>query len=136
MAHGLIWSALLLLLVWLTWSGKREYDKLQRYQEWARQFEKSKYDIYAVLGKKGDLLVVGIPTPRGITEEKTVYLSRLKAVELYWKKQLLSPGQQIPEGGEGLLKLVLEEETVEVPFTDIKIAARWRDYLSSLVEGV
>ncbi|MCS6942764.1 MAG: hypothetical protein NZ901_10140 [Geminocystis sp.] len=135
MERGLVWSALLLVIVWLTWSGKREYDKLQKYQEWARQFEKSKYDIYAVLGKKGNSLVVGIPTPKGIKEEKTVSLSRIRAVELYWKKQLLSSGQEIPERGEGLLELILEEETIEVPFTDIRIAAQWRDYLNGLLGG-
>lgn len=52
MERGLLWLPLLVLFFWLAWSGKKEYDKVQAYQAWAEQFDKSKYDIYSVLGKK------------------------------------------------------------------------------------
>ncbi len=63
MERGLIWLPLLGLFIWLAWQGRNEFQKVEAYQNWAKQFEKSKYDIYAVLGQNGNELTWGKPTP-------------------------------------------------------------------------
>lgn len=57
MEHGLLWLPLLAAFFWLAWQGSQEYQKIEAYRTWAEQFDKAKYDIYAVLGKKVTLLL-------------------------------------------------------------------------------
>ncbi len=53
MTRGLIWLPLLAIFIGLAWAGWNEYQKLEAYRAWAEQFDRAKYDIYAVLGQKG-----------------------------------------------------------------------------------
>jgi hypothetical protein len=62
MERGLMWLPLLALFIGLAWAGWREFRKVEAYQTWAQDFDRHKYDIYAVLGQKGDQLVWGKPT--------------------------------------------------------------------------
>ncbi|MBD2393022.1 hypothetical protein VKI22_05660 [Cyanobacterium aponinum UTEX 3221] len=133
MERGLLWLPLLVLFFWLAWSGKKEYDKVQAYQAWAEQFDKSKYDIYSVLGKKGDLITIGIPTNQGIKEQKTFSLQNLSQLNLLIKNQVVDV-DNLPEKGEATLQFSLKEnQTIDVPFTDINIASQWFKYLKKLI---
>ncbi|AFZ52216.1 hypothetical protein [Cyanobacterium aponinum] len=133
MERGLLWLPLLVLFFWLAWSGKKEYDKVQAYQAWAEQFDKSKYDIYSVLGKKGDLITIGIPTNQGIKEQKTFSLQNLSQLNLLVKNQVVDV-DNLPEKGEATLQFSLKEnQTIDVPFTDINIASQWLKYLKKLI---
>lgn len=132
MERGLLWLPLLVLFFWLAWSGKKEYDKVQAYQAWAEQFDKSKYDIYSVLGKKGDLITIGIPTNQGIKEQKTFSLQNLSQLNLLVKNQVVDV-DNLPEKGEATLQFSLKEnQTIDVPFTDINIASQWLKYLKKI----
>ncbi|WP_330202213.1 hypothetical protein [Cyanobacterium sp. Dongsha4] len=133
MERGLLWLPLLILFFWLAWSGKKEYDKVQAYQAWAEQFDKSKYDIYSVLGKKGDLITIGIPTIKGIKDQKTFSLQNLSQLNLLVKNQVVEI-DNLPEKGEATLQFSLKEnETIDVPFTDINIASQWFKYLKKSI---
>jgi len=133
MERGLLWLPLLVLFFWLVWSGKKEYDKVQAYQAWAEQFDKSKYDIYSVLGKKGDLITIGIPTNQGIKEQKTFSLQNLSQLNLLVKNQVVDV-DNLPEKGEATLEFSLKEnQTIQVPFTDINIASQWFKYLKKSI---
>lgn len=129
MERGLLWLPLLVLFFWLAWSGKKEYDKVQAYQAWAEQFDQSKYDIYSVLGKKGDLITIGIPTTKGIKDQKTFSLQNLSQLNLLIKNQVVDV-DNLPEKGEATLQFSLKENlTIQVPFTDINIASQWFKFL-------
>lgn len=129
MERGLIWLPLLLLFFWLAWSGKKEYDKVQAYQAWAEQFDQSKYDIYSVLGKKGNFITVGKPTSQGIKEQKTFSLQSLSQLNLLVKNQIVEI-DNLPEKGEAILQFSFKEnQTIQVPFTDINLASHWFKYL-------
>jgi hypothetical protein len=41
MERGLLWTPLLILFIWLAWSGWNEYQKVEIYREWAENFESS-----------------------------------------------------------------------------------------------
>lgn len=136
MERGLIWLPLLVLFFWLVWSGKKEYDKVQVYQLWSEQFDKSKYDIYSVLGKKGDLITIGIPTNKGIKDQKTFSLQDLSQLNLLMKNKIID-GDNIPDKGEANLQFQLREnQIIDVPFTDINIAHQWFKYLRGSLEGM
>jgi hypothetical protein len=134
MERGLIWLPLLALFIWLTWSGKNEYQKVEAYKVWAEKFDKSKYDIYAVLGRKGNLITWGKPTAKGIIEQSTFSLQQLKTIQLYVDSQLVN-FNKLPTKGKVFLRFILAtNEIVDIPFTEIKLAAQWRDYLNNFLE--
>ncbi len=133
MERGLLWLPLLVLFFWLAWSGKKEYDKVQAYQAWAEQFDQSKYDIYSVLGKKGDLITIGIPTTKGIKDQKTFSLQNLSQLNLLVKNQIIDVND-IPDKGEATLQFSFKEnQIIDVPFTDINIASQWFKYLQKMI---
>jgi hypothetical protein len=132
MERGLLWFPLLIVFIWLAWSGKKEYQKVEAYKLWAEQFDQSKYDIYAVLGKKGDLITWGKPTSKGIINQKTFSLQNLEQINLTLKNQIINI-DNIPENGEGNLQFLLKDnEIINIPFTDINLAVRWLTYLQNL----
>lgn len=59
MERGLLWLPLLAVFIWLAWQGWNEYQKVEAYQNWAKHFERAKYDIYAVLAQNGSNLTWG-----------------------------------------------------------------------------
>ena len=52
MERGLLWLPLLVVFIWLAWSGWNEYQKVEAYKIWAANFDNAKFDIYSVLGVK------------------------------------------------------------------------------------
>ena len=122
MERGLLWLPLLILFIWLVWSGNREYLKVKFYQSWSEQFEQAKYDIYSVLGKKGDLLTWGKPTPKGIIDQSTFSVQQIKKINLIVKDKVIKI-DNVPEKGEAKLQFLLtDNRVINVPFTDIDLA--------------
>jgi hypothetical protein len=87
MERGLLWLPLLAAFIWLAWSGWNEYQKVEAYRHWASQFERAKYDIYAVLGQKGSDLTWGKPTRQGPVELETFSLQDVQAIRLLVDQQ-------------------------------------------------
>lgn len=131
MERGLLWLPLLIVFIWLAWSGKKEYQKVEAYKLWAEQFDQSKYDIYAVLGKKGDLITWGKPTSEGIINENTFSLQTIDKIDVTFKNKKVNT---LPENGEGNLQFLLKDnEVIDIPFTDINLAVKWLNYLHKFI---
>ena len=129
MERGLLWLPLLILFIWLVWSGNREYLKVKFYQSWSEQFDQAKYDIYSVLGKKGDLITWGKPTTEGIIDQSTFSLQQIEQINLIVKDKVIAI-EDAPEKGEASLQFVLaDNRTINVPFTDIDLTIKWFNYL-------
>ena len=84
MIKGLLWLPLLFTFIWLAWQGWNEYQKVEIYQTWSQNFDKAKFDIYAVLGQKDDLLTWGIPTRKGIINLQTFSLKDVDKICLLY----------------------------------------------------
>ena len=130
MARGLMWLPLLALFFGLAWAGWNEYRKLEAYKVWAAQFERAKYDIYAVLGQQATLLTWGMPTRNGIVDAAVLDLNDVEALGMEVDGQSIDP-EELPEKGRFSLSFLLKEGGSErIPFTDGDIARRWFDFLS------
>ncbi|WP_373527003.1 hypothetical protein [Nostoc sp.] len=138
MERGLLWLPLLVIFFWLAWQGSKEYQKVEAYRTWAEQFERAKYDIYAVLGQKGNNLTWGKPTPQGPIKLET--FSLLHVQQIY----LLIDGKSVdvenpPDKGRSIeLEFLFSESTnsVRVPFTEIPLAAEWGKFLLLVLQGL
>ncbi|KKD35448.1 hypothetical protein [Limnoraphis robusta] len=136
MERGLLWLPLLIVFFGLAWSGWNEYQKVEAYREWAKTFEKAKYDIYAVLGLKGTELTWGKPTRTGPINLLTLSLEDVQSIWLvvdHHSVDLDSP----PEKGKEIeleFQLKLEATPVRVPFTEIPLAAQWGKFLNQQLE--
>lgn len=131
MERGLIWLPLLGLFFWLAWQGRNEFQKVEAYRNWAKQFEKSKYDIYAVLGQSGNELTWGKPTRKGPIDLKTFSLERVRDIRLLVKEKPVELETPPSKGKEIALEFIMQDsqEAVRVPFTEIPIAVEWGKYL-------
>ena len=130
MERGLLWLPLLGLFIWLARAGWNEYQKLEAYRAWAEDFDKAKYDIYAVLGQKGSELVWGRPTRQGPVDLQSLSLEEVRSLQLLVDKREADLENPPSKGKAIFLELVLSDsKTVQIPFTDIDLAARWGKYL-------
>lgn len=130
MERGLLWLPLLAIFTWLAWQGRNEFQKVEAYENWAKQFERSKYDIYAVLAQKGSDLTWGKPTRKGIVDLKTFCLKNVRSVDLVVDEKPVSLETPPKKGRAIALKFIFADgETVRVPFTEIPIAVDWAKYL-------
>lgn len=135
MARGLIWLSLLLVFIWLAALGWNEYQKVEAYRRWAAEaeFEKSKYDIYAVLAKKGNDLTWGKPTRKAPINQATFSLSDVQAINLLVDDRLVEIESPPSKGRKVALEFSFNQKlpSVRVPFTEIPLAAEWGKYLNS-----
>ncbi|WP_009630831.1 hypothetical protein [Synechocystis sp. PCC 7509] len=135
MASGLVWLSLLLVFVWLAGLGWNEYQKVEAYRRWAAEaeFEKSKYDIYAVLAKKGNNLTWGKPTRTGTINQSTFSLNDVQSINLVVDDRLVDIELPPSKGRKVALEFSFAQPipSVRVPFTEIPLAAEWGKYLSS-----
>lgn len=138
MERGLLWFPLLIAFFWLAWQGAQEYQKVEAYRVWAEQFERAKYDIYAVLGQKGDKLTWGKPTTKGITQEETFSLLDVETIQLLINHQPVDITNPPPKGRSVELGFILKEPstTVIIPFTEIPLAAEWGKFLQKLLQNL
>ncbi|TVQ46792.1 MAG: hypothetical protein EA365_04535 [Gloeocapsa sp. DLM2.Bin57] len=125
MERGLFWLPLLLLFSWLAWAGWNEYQKVEAYRLWAEEFERSKYDIYAVLGIKNGELTWGKPTRSSPKDIQTFPLTKVSAITLI---------ANLPKGGASLeFKFQDNANIIKIPFTELSLAQQWEEYLQNLL---
>ena len=133
MERGLLWLPLLVVFFWLAWSGWNEYQKIESYKRWAEQFERHKYDIYAVLGQKGDRLTWGRPTRKDPLDIQTVTFQDIARIRFRIDSKFFdAKDAEFPLNAKKIsLELVLKTgEMPSIRFTDIDIAAAWYRFLS------
>ncbi|AFY75159.1 hypothetical protein Syn7502_03293 [Synechococcus sp. PCC 7502] len=130
MERGLLWLPLLAIFIWLAWAGQQEYRKVEAYKSWAKDFERHKYDIYAVLGQRGDRLTWGTPTPKNPINLKTIRFSEIHKIQLKLDQTLYD---EIPLNLTIKVKNISIElnadSNLNIPFTDLEIAYNWYKYL-------
>lgn len=139
MERGLLWLSLLVVFIWLTWQGRNEYQKVEAYRNWAEQFERAKYDIYAVLAQKGSNITWGQPTRTGPIKLETFSLKDVQAIRLLVDDQPVELEMPPKKGrafafgvGEAIaLEFVFTEPatSIRVPFTEIPLAVEWGKHL-------
>ena len=134
MLHGLLWLPLLVFFFGMAWAGWNEYQKVETYQQWADQFERSKYDIYAALGQRDRTLTWGLPTRKGVINLQTAPLDGVREVTLLvkgddaFKVAVSGPIRK----SEALIQLTLEDGTTpQIPFTDPDLAKQWHSFLAN-----
>ena len=133
MERGLLWLPLLVMFCWLAWAGWNEYQKIESYKRWAEQFERHKYDIYAVLGQKGDLLTWGRPTRKEPLDIQTVDFGDIARIRFRIDSKFFDEQDaEFPLNPKKIsLELVLKTgEMPRIRFTDVDIAAGWYRCLS------
>ncbi|MEH2376557.1 hypothetical protein [Nostoc sp.] len=138
MERGLLWLPLLVMFFWLAWQGSKEYQKVEAYRAWAEQFERAKYDIYSVLGQKGNNLTWGKPTPKGPIKLETFSLLDVKQIYLLIDDKQVDL-ESIPEKGRSIeLEFLFSESinSVRVPFTEIPLAAEWGKFLQRVLQDL
>ena len=135
MERGLIWLPLLGLFIWLAWKGWQEYQKVEGYRIWSEQFDKAKYDIYAVLGKKDNAITWGKPTPQGILDLQTFSLTNVARINLLLGDTVIDfkniPNEKSKAIPSIEFQLTNQENSIKIPFTDLELAAKWAEYLIS-----
>lgn len=137
MERGLIWLPLLGLFFWLAWTGWREFQKVEAYQTWAADFDRAKYDIYAVLGQKDDQITWGIPTRQGPINLETASLKTLASVSLQVKGKPVTFADPPSKGRAELVLTGSDRPTpIVIPFTEPPLAAQWGEFLQREIERV
>jgi hypothetical protein len=131
MERGLIWFPLLALFIWLTWSGWNEYQKVEAYRRWASQFDKAKYDIYAVLGQKGNDITWGQPSRSGPVDLETFSLKNVKSIALLVDNSPVDLDAPPDRGRTVCIEFLFfdADRSVKIPFTEIALAVDWSKYL-------
>ncbi len=135
MERGLLWLPLLVFFFGLAWVGWREFQKVETYQEWARSFDRAKYDIYAVLGQKESDLTWGMPTRKGPINLETFSLQRVESIRFLVNGQPADI-QNPPVKGRAELEFVCSDrpDPTRIPFTEPPLAAKWGLYLQQELE--
>jgi hypothetical protein len=137
MERGLLWLPLLVVFFGLAWSGWNEYQKIESYKRWAEQFERHKYDIYAVLGQKGDRLTWGKPTRKDPLDLQTVTFQDIARIRFRIDSKFFDEKDaEFPTNAKRIsLELVLKTgEMPSIRFTDVGIASNWYRFLSDRLE--
>jgi hypothetical protein len=133
MIRGLMWFPLLGIFIWLARAGYIEYQKLETYKQWAVGFDRCKYDIYAVIGLKGREISWGRPTKVGPIDLQTFSLDRVSKIQLSIDSNLIDL-DNLPDRGKQIqlqFQFKDEAEIVNIPFTEIPLAAEWARGLNS-----
>jgi len=129
MERGLLWLPLLIVFFGLAWAGWNEAQKVAAYERWAANFDRAKYDIYAVLGQKDDYLTWGKPTRGEPVNLETFSLRMVRQILLSVDGKAVDRMGELPARGRASLIFKLDDRAIDVPFTDISLAARWSDFL-------
>lgn len=133
MERGLLWLPLLLVFIGLAWAGWNEYQKIEAYQAWAKDFDKAKYDIYAVLGQKNLSLTWGKPARNRPIDLQTFSLANVSDVRLLVDGQAVDASDASKAKNVGIeFTFVSDTPTVMIPFTDVSLASQWVEYLENL----
>lgn len=135
MERGLLWLPLLVFFFWLAWVGWREFQKVEAYQEWAKSFDRAKYDIYAVLGQKDSDLTWGLPTSKGPINLETFSLKTVESIQFLVNGQPADI-QDPPVKGRAELAFARSDRAaaIRIPFTEPPLAAKWGLFLQQELE--
>lgn len=138
MVRGLLWLPLLAVFIWLAWAGWNEYQKVEAYRLWASRFERSKYDIYAVLGQNGSDLTWGKPTPREPINLKTFSLKNVNDIRLLIDDKAVDLDNPPLQPGKVALEFSFldKDDPVRIPFTQLSLAMEWGKHLRSGLSGL
>ncbi|XGB43032.1 MAG: hypothetical protein LVS60_04275 [Nodosilinea sp. LVE1205-7] len=135
MERGLLWLPLLIIFVGLAWAGWNEYQKVQAYERWASDFDRSKYDIRSVLGQIGSTLTWGRPTRQGPVDLISLSLTEVKHIQLQVDGQVLEPDAESQSGQQIYLELELYHGPgYQIAFTEVDLARRWQKVLQELIQ--
>ena len=130
MERGLLWLPLLVVFFWLAWQGSQEYQKLEAYRIWAEEFERAKYDIYAVLAQKGNDITWGKPTTKGPIALETFSLLDVKEIRFLVNGNVVDIENPPQKGRKIELQFLLtNSKSIYVPFTEVPLAAEWGKFL-------
>jgi hypothetical protein len=137
MERGLFWLPLLVAFFWLAWQGSQEFKKLQAYQIWAEQFERTKYDIYAVLAQKGNDITWGKPTTKGPIELETFSLLDVQEIRFLVNDHVVDIENPPQKGRKIELDFLLTTpKSIRVPFTEVPLAAEWGKFLQRTLKNL
>jgi hypothetical protein len=136
MERGLLWLPLLGVFIWLAWAGWNEYQKVQAYEIWAAGFDRSKYDVKAILGQSDYSLTWGQPTRRGPVDVTRLSLTDVRTVTLAVNNQVLEPEDNPPEKSADLVLTLNSGEVHRIPFTDAGLALRWKNALHQSLQAL
>lgn len=136
MERGLLWLPLLAVFIGLAWAGWHEYQKVQAYETWAAEFDRSKYDIKAMLGQQGDHLTWGRPTRQGPVDLTTLSLQAITDLRLEIGGQPVVDAAQPAKGNVELALATASGETYRIPFTDSDLALRWEKALHQSLQAL
>ncbi|HTL89758.1 MAG TPA: hypothetical protein VL134_10180 [Leptolyngbya sp.] len=129
MIHGLLWLPLLAAFIGLAYAGWNEYQTLETYRRWAEPFARAKYDIYSVLGQKENELVVGKASRKGVTETYTFSLKSVQNIQLLVNGEVVDLEALPKQGKTIVLEFKLPDRSIQVPFTQVSLAAKWGEVL-------
>jgi hypothetical protein len=135
MERGLMWLPLLGMFIWLAKAGYDEYHKLEAYRSWAEGFDRSKYDIYAVMGMKDREISWGKPTKAEPRDLQTFSLDRIYSIRLV-VDNLPVDLEKLPSKGKKInLQFQLQDsEDINIPFTEVPLAAEWTKFLQNAID--
>ena len=137
MERGIFWFPLLVAFFWLAWQGSQEFKKLQAYQIWAEQFERAKYDIYAVLAQKGNDITWGKPTTKGPIELETFSLLDVQEIRFLVNDHVVDIENPPQKGRKIELDFLLTTpKSIRVPFTEVPLAAEWGKFLQRTLKNL
>ena len=140
MLHGLLWLPLLFVFFGLAGLGWYEWQKLQAYERWARDFETAKYDIQAVLGLKQTRLTWGTPSRHGPEHLQTIDLSQIQLIQVWVNHQPIALTAPPPQARQIELVLIPGDDAKNmkqpyvIPFTDITLAVNWAQHLQKRLD--
>ncbi len=130
-----MWLPLLGIFIWLARAGANEYQKIEAYKRWAVGFDRCKYDIYAVMGLKDRQISWGKPTKTEPKDLQTFKLDRVKQVRLVVDNNSINL-DNLPVRGKKInlqFQFVDRDEIVDIPFTEIPMAAEWTGFLANAI---
>ncbi|MFB2645942.1 hypothetical protein ACE09Y_06650 [Raphidiopsis sp. BLCC-F218] len=141
MERGLFWLPLLGVFFWLAWQGAREYQKVETYRIWAEGFQRSKYDIYGVIGQKDNYITWGKPTPQAIVQVQTFSLVDVEEIRLLIDGQSVKLDQPPNKGRLIELEFIFcpgaaFAPSLNIPFTEIPLAAQWGHFLQNRLQNL
>ena len=133
-----MWLPLLGAFIWLARAGANEYQKLEAYKLWAAGFDRYKYDIYSVVGIKDRDLSWGKPTKGEPKDLQTFSLDRVNQIELIVDRKSVDLAN-LPTSGKQVniqFQLTDTDEPIEIPFTEVQMAADWTKFLQKEIDSV
>lgn len=135
MERGLLWLPLLAVFIGLAWAGWNEFQKVEAYRRWAADFDRSKYDILALLGQSGTMLTWGKPTRREPIQLQSVSLGEVTEVWVQSQEKVIDPDQPPETARKPELVLHTKDDHLyKIPFTELSLALQWCHYLRQEIQ--